>query len=234
MRLHRSAACPIIVLALAPFSGCNGAMSGGSTPDGGMSASDAHSDASHEASFCADGCIDKDGTCYTGSSDNAHCGGSYTGGGSPCMDCGNVMSCLFYAGVDGPACVCGSSAGGSGGCGQTGSSGSSGGTPVTDSGYASLCPVFGNQPTCPAATDASGCDLSFGSNCAADALPQGLVCSGPSQCQARIGPVDGCGRVDAWICSCIAGRWSCDDCAVGAALCEGGAASYELPDGGDQ
>lgn len=98
--------------------------------------------------------------------------------------------------------------------------------------YASLCPLFSNQPTCPAAPDAGGCNLSYGTNCAADALPQGLSCSGVSQCQAAIGPVDGCGRVDGWICSCIDGRWSCDDCAIGAALCEGGAAAYELPESG--
>ncbi len=99
-------------------------------------------------------------------------------------------------------------------------------------GYASLCPVFSNQPTCPAASGANGCNLSLGTNCAADALPQGLSCSGTSQCQARVGPVDGCGRVDGWICSCIGGRWSCDDCALGEALCEGGAEAYELPDSG--
>jgi hypothetical protein len=102
-------------------------------------------------------------------------------------------------------------------------------------GYASLCPVFSNQPTCPVASDAGGCNPSLGTNCAANTLPQGLSCSGTSQCQARIGPVDGCGRVDGWICSCIDGSWSCDDCALGTALCEGGAAAYELPpdSGGD-
>jgi hypothetical protein len=106
------------------------------------------------------------------------------------------------------------------------------GNDSSSGGYASLCPVFGDQPTCPAAADASGCNLSLGDNCSADALPQGLSCSGMSQCQARIGPVDGCGRVDGWICSCIDGSWSCDDCALGAALCEGGAGAYELPDSG--
>jgi hypothetical protein len=58
-------------------------------------------------------------------------------------------------------------------------------------GYATLCPVFNGQPTCPAASNANGCDLALGSNCAANALPQGVACSGTSQCQARIGPVDG-------------------------------------------
>jgi hypothetical protein len=95
--------------------------------------------------------------------------------------------------------------------------------------YANLCPVFGTQPTCPEAIDANACDLSSGYNCSADALPQGLPCSGVSQCQARIGPVDGCGRVDGWICSCIGGRWSCDNCAIGAAVCEGGVDAYGLP-----
>ena len=107
------------------------------------------------------------------------------------------------------------------------------GSGSSSGGYASLCPVFGDQPMCPAAAaGANGCDLSLGDNCSADALPQGLSCSGTSQCQARIGPVDGCGRVDGWICSCIDGSWSCDDCAIGAALCEGGADAYELPDSG--
>jgi hypothetical protein len=98
--------------------------------------------------------------------------------------------------------------------------------------YASLCPVFGDQPTCPAASDANGCNLSDGRNCAADALPQGLSCSGMSQCQAVIGPLPTCGRVDAYICSCIDGRWSCDDCSIGETLCEGGEEAYVLPDSG--
>jgi hypothetical protein len=99
-------------------------------------------------------------------------------------------------------------------------------------GYATRCPVFNGLPTCPAASNANGCDLALGNNCAAGALPQGVGCSGMSQCQALVGPVDGCGRVDGYICSCIDGRWSCDDCAVGAALCEGGAQDYELPESG--
>jgi hypothetical protein len=99
-------------------------------------------------------------------------------------------------------------------------------------GYASLCPAFSDQPRCPVASDANGCNPSTGYDCAADALPQGLACSGASQCQATVGPVDGCGRVDGWICSCVDGRWSCDDCAVGGALCEGGEEGYELPDSG--
>jgi hypothetical protein len=117
-------------------------------------------------------------------------------------------------------------------CSSTSGTDAAPGNDSASGGYASLCPVFGDQPTCPAAADASGCHLSLGDNCSAGALPQGLSCSGPSQCQARIGPVDGCGRVDGWICSCIDGSWSCDDCAPGAALCEGGAGAYELPDGG--
>ncbi len=120
----------------------------------------------------------------------------------------------------------GGSSSGGGGPSSSGSSGSSSG------GYATLCPAFSDQPTCPAASDANGCNLSLGTHCAADELPQGLACSGPSQCQARIGPIDGCGRVDAWICSCIDGSWSCDDCALGATLCEGGTGDYDLPDGG--
>jgi hypothetical protein len=53
-----------------------------------------------------------------------------------------------------------------------------------------------------------------------------------AQCQAVIGPLPTCGRVDAYICSCIDGRWSCDDCSIGEALCEGGEEAYVLPDSG--
>jgi hypothetical protein len=118
------------------------------------------------------------------------------------------------------------------GCsGSSSGSGSGSGS----SSYATLCPVFPDNSTCPSVSDASGCDLSFGTNCTASALPQGLPCAGHTQCGAVIGPVDGCGRVDAWICSCIEGHWACDDCDVGAAVCDGGsAAAYELPDGGDR
>ncbi len=125
----------------------------------------------------------------------------------------------------------GASSGGSSGSSSSGGPSSSGSTDSSSDGYATLCPVFSGQPTCPAASDANGCNLSLGTNCAADALPQGLACSGLSQCQARIGPVDGCGRADGWICSCIDGRWSCDDCALGQALCLDGAGAYELPEG---
>ncbi len=120
-----------------------------------------------------------------------------------------------------------------------GSSGLDGGNRVEagsaetgSSGYTTPCPLFDGQPTCPATSDANGCTLALGYNCAASALPQGVQCSGVSQCQARIGPVNGCGRVDGYICSCIDGRWSCDDCAIGAAVCEGGTQDYELPETG--
>lgn len=53
------------------------------------------------------------------------------------------------------------------------------------------------------------------------ALPQGLACSGTSQCQARVGPLPTFGRVDGYIRSCTSGQWSCADCARGAAVCEG-------------
>jgi hypothetical protein len=76
--------------------------------------------------------------------------------------------------------------------------------------------------------DASGCNLAFGDNCTVDALPQGLACAGKSQCQAVVGPLPQCGRVDGYICSCIDGHWSCDDCAIGGALCEAGTAGYVL------
>lgn len=243
-----SVVCPIVFLALAAIPACSGAMGSVANPDGGRSASDATSDAPSEgsakASSCSGGCIEKDGTCYTAAATTriaAEATGAaairaWTAGTLP-PACSTRVSMARPASAVRPPGVpggCGPSGGSGGGFGSsTGSSGSSGAASVLDSGYASLCPVFSNQPTCPSASDANGCDLSFGTNCAADALPQGFACAGTTQCQARIGPVDGCGRVDGWICSCIGGRWSCDDCAEGAALCEGGAAAYELPDGGD-
>jgi hypothetical protein len=119
----------IVLLAFAPAQGlaCGAATAGGSSLDAGDNTgltgnTDAEADAP-EASFCANGCIQKDGTCYTGGSDSAHCGGGYSPG-SQCLDCGS-RDCLFYAGVDGPTCVSSSSGAGSG---------SGGPTPVVDSG----------------------------------------------------------------------------------------------------
>lgn len=146
----------------------------------------------------------------------------------------SAMAAVIAAGALGSGCSSSSSSspGDAAPDSAMGEPSSSSGGDSASGGYASLCPPFSDQPTCPAASDADGCDLSLGSNCAADALPQGLACSGTTQCQARVGPVDGCGRVDGWICSCIDGSWSCADCAQGAAVCEGGTPEYELPDGG--
>ena len=111
-------------------------------------------------------------------------------------------------------------------CSTSGASASSAG------GYATLCPTFNDSiPTCPLGSDAGGCNLGLGDNCSVEALPQAQACSGMAQCQARIGPLPECSRVDAYICSCIDGHWSCDDCAVGATLCRDGSAGYVLPDG---
>jgi hypothetical protein len=83
--------------------------------------------------------------------------------------------------------------------------------------------------------------------CAGNALPAGFSCSGLSQCAMRILPCPnevetwtGAGRVDAFICSCVAGAWKCADCFMGQAACgpppEGGApadASEDTSDGGE-
>jgi hypothetical protein len=62
--------------------------------------------------------------------------------------------------------------------------------------------------------------------CAPNALPSGLACSGQEQCSMPILPCAGeipsgagAGPVDGYICSCVGGRWSCEDCYVGDALC---------------
>jgi hypothetical protein len=155
------------------------------------------------------------------SSSGASSGGSSSSSGGPSS-----------SGSSGSSSSGGPSSSGSSGSSSSGGQSSSGSGGSSSGGYTTLCPVFNGLPTCPAASDANGCNLSLGTNCAADVLPQGLACSGPSQCQARIGPVDGCGRADGWICSCIDGGWSCDDCALGQALCEGGTGAYELPEAG--
>ncbi len=82
-----------------------------------------------------------------------------------------------------------------------------------------MCPEVNLSP-CPDAPDAAPCGVS---GCGLDALPVGLACQGASQCSIAIQPIAGCGRIDGYVCSCIGGHWSCDDCAVGAAECEGGA-----------
>ncbi len=98
--------------------------------------------------------------------------------------------------------------------------------PATDGGgYASLCPDFQSQPECPAAPGAVDCarpDV----GCGLDSLPTGLPCTAPAQCAAIIYPCPdwqkyiGAERTDGYICSCTGGRWSCDDCDLGEALCQ--------------
>ena len=101
---------------------------------------------------------------------------------------------------------------------------------VPNKGDASSCPAFQSQPTCPVAPGAMDCARpSIG--CGLDALPTGLSCSGSAQCSALIYPCRdwqkyiGAERTDLYVCSCVGGRWSCDDCWEGAAICQ------EAPDG---
>jgi hypothetical protein len=81
------------------------------------------------------------------------------------------------------------------------------------------CP-FHSQPTCPVAPGAIDCaGLEIG--CGLDSLPAGLSCLAPAQCSALIYPCPdwqshiGFERTDGYICSCVGGRWSCDDCWLG-------------------
>jgi hypothetical protein len=95
-------------------------------------------------------------------------------------------------------------------------------TDAADSGdassaYASACPES-TLPSCPVAGDASNC----AGGCGLDSLPEGLACSGMSQCSMLVQPTPGCARTDGYVCSCVSGRWSCDDCWLGTALCEAG------------
>jgi hypothetical protein len=90
--------------------------------------------------------------------------------------------------------------------------------------YASLCPNFQSQPTCPVAPGAMDCARPE-IGCGLDALPSGLPCSGTAQCSLVVYPCpDWQGHIsaelnDGYICSCVGDRWSCDDCNVGEALC---------------
>jgi hypothetical protein len=88
---------------------------------------------------------------------------------------------------------------------------------VTSNTDASACPAS-TLPSCPLAGDASSC----AAGCGLDSLPQGLACSGTSQCSMLVQPTPGCSRTDGYVCSCVDGRWSCDDCWLGTATCEGG------------
>jgi hypothetical protein len=114
----------------------------------------------------------------------------------------------------------------SGGPPDSGSSLDSGGStdviPEVDS--APSCPPSQSQPTCPVAPGAIDC-ARHEIGCGLDSLPTGLACSAPAQCSALIYPCPDwqsyvpLERTDGYICSCVGGRWSCDDCWLGTALC---------------
>jgi hypothetical protein len=96
-------------------------------------------------------------------------------------------------------------------------------------GPASSCPSA-VLPDCPIAAGATDCSP-FDLVCGLDSLPTGMPCSAPAQCSIPIDPCpdwqqhEGSERVDGYVCSCVDGRWSCDDCWEGASLCA------EAPDG---
>jgi hypothetical protein len=90
--------------------------------------------------------------------------------------------------------------------------------------------------SCPAPQSLAECPVASGglcvveddpySGCATNALPSGLACSGPQQCSMPVLPCAGeiqsgagAGRVDGYVCSCVDGLWSCDDCYVGEGAC---------------
>jgi hypothetical protein len=102
--------------------------------------------------------------------------------------------------------------------GQSEAASTSDASPAT---YSSLCPNS-SLAGCPVASDAN-CSNAF-VGCGLDALPTGLACLAPAQCTMLIQPIAGCGRTDGYVCSCIGGKWSCDDCNLGTASCEAGVA----------
>lgn len=109
------------------------------------------------------------------------------------------------------------------------------GGPSAD-GPSSRCPTSQSQAACSVAPGGLCLDDHPQLGCAPNALPMGLACAGEAQCTLEILPCAGevqgsvgAGRVDGYICSCIEGHWSCDDCYAGQAPCaEAGA----LGDGG--
>jgi hypothetical protein len=96
-RQLESSVCRIVLLALVPAQtlACDAATARGSNIDAATPP---------DASFCANGCVQADDTCYAGAVDNHHCG---VGGGFQCVDCTTSgRTCLYYSSVDGPTCVC--------------------------------------------------------------------------------------------------------------------------------
>jgi hypothetical protein len=92
-----------------------------------------------------------------------------------------------------------------------------------------FCPAVSQLAVCTPApvTDCSNASL----GCGLDALPTGLACLPTAQCAMAIDPCPdwqmhlGSERTDGYVCTCIGGRWSCDDCFEGESLCA------EQPDG---
>jgi hypothetical protein len=104
---------------------------------------------------------------------------------------------------------------------------------ANESTYASMCPAIETMATCPVAPGALCLHGGPAVGCALDGLPSGMSCSGHAQCSMPVLPCpnevqtwSGTGRVDGYVCSCLDDRWSCDDCAMGGAVCA------EAPDAG--
>ncbi len=93
------------------------------------------------------------------------------------------------------------------------------------------------SPYCPPVSTLAACAPAPGSDCTPavacglEALPSGLACSGSRACSLAVDPCPdrqkyvGGERVDVYVCTCVSGLWSCDDCNVGTSLCA------ESPDG---
>ncbi len=114
-------------------------------------------------------------------------------------------------------------------CSNGADEGDAGGGSVADGATGASSCLGAVLPDCPVAADAADCSP-FDFPCGLDALPTGEPCSAPAQCSMLIDPCpdwqEHAGeRVDGYVCSCLDGRWSCDDCSRGAGLCA------EAPDG---
>jgi hypothetical protein len=94
----------------------------------------------------------------------------------------------------------------------------------SSSGTSGLCPDFQTVPSCPIAPDAVSCSART-DVCGLDSLPTGIACTGAQQCSALIDPCPNWQRyaggelTDGYICSCVSGVWSCDDCNQGEGTC---------------
>jgi len=102
------------------------------------------------------------------------------------------------------------------------------------------CPAFQSVNVCvPASSNACvNGDAMIG--CGLAGLPTGLPCSDNAQCSLQIYPCPGelqsfigGGRADGYICTCVSSKWSCDDCALGTALCGGPPTADTGADAGD-